>query len=137
MGAPDVKVLKVKAQNATGTHPLASPFLRWTTAGNEAADAAARQAMAQEHRLLRDLSDAIAFHEKLEGEEMYQFSRFLIETNVYELRLKEVARLEEEVDAAHRLTLPSETVTDGALDPELPWAALVPSHPPSCLLGLE
>ena len=98
--------------------------------------------MAQELRLLRELSDNIAIHERLEKEEMYQFSRFLIETNVYELRLKEVARTEEEVDAVDRLNLPSEAAADGgALDPELPWNSLVPPHPPpewgdECVLSL-
>ena len=56
-GVPGLKFLKIKAHNDKGRHPSASPYLQWSTAGNEAADAAARQARAQEMRLVRDLSD--------------------------------------------------------------------------------
>ena len=137
MGVQGVRVLKVKAHNDKGKHPTASPLLQWQTAGNEAADAAARQAQAQEMCLLRDLSDSIAAHRKLELAELYQFSRYLIEVNVYELRLKEAVRMEEEVEAAHRRTLPREADAAGVWDPLLPWSAAVPPDLPASLSGLE
>ena len=136
VGVRNFSVLKVKAHNDAGSRPTAAPSLQWATAGNIAADSAAAAARGQEMRLLRDLSDSLAEHDKLEYEEMLSFARYLVEVNVYEVKLKEVERLQRAEDEADSLALPMEIQVGGSREPPEAWVSLVPHGLPPCLQDL-
>ena len=64
-----------------------------------------------------------------------EFGKYLVEVNIQEVRLKEVARMQHAEDEAHLHRLPPEESADGGLEPVEEWTTLVPDSLPQCLLG--
>ena len=93
-----LELRKVKAHNPDGLAPGASAYLKWTTMGNEVADAAARQARSCELDLVVQLSDSIAESSRYQLDHLLSFSRFLIDLNVADIERKD--QLEELPQAA-------------------------------------
>ena len=80
--SPNLELRKVKAHNPQGHLDSASAYLRWTTMGNEFADAAARQARSQELEVVRQSSDSIAESHSFQLDHSLAFSKYLIDLNV-------------------------------------------------------
>ena len=80
--SPRIELRKAKAHNAAGREPSADVFLRWSTMGNEVADAAARMARTQEMDAVVQASDSIAADARFQLDHLLAFSRYLIELNV-------------------------------------------------------
>ena len=80
--SPNLELRKVKAHNPEGHSDGASAYLRWTTMGNEFADAAARQAKSQELDVVRQSSDSIAESRSFQLDHLLAFSKYLIDLNV-------------------------------------------------------
>ena len=87
--SPRLELRKVKAHNPAGHDPEASAYLRWTTMGNEVADAAARQARAVELNMVVQLSDGIAESNQYQLDHLLSFSRFLVDINVADIERKD------------------------------------------------
>ena len=95
--SPNLELRKVKAHNPQGHLEGASAYLRWTTMGNEFADAAARQAKSQELDVVQQSSDSIAESHSFQLDHLLAFSKYLIDLNVAAIDSKDEL---EEVPAA-------------------------------------
>ena len=85
---PNLRLHKVKAHNPAAQAPDASAMLQCTTAGNEAADLAAKAARNLEQAHVRGAADDVAEHYMYQRDHMALFREYLVDVNVAEVRLK-------------------------------------------------
>ena len=85
---PGLNLIKVKAHNEAQAARCHDPFLSWTTAGNTAADVAARAARNLELSLVLQLSDTLAEHHYFQKDVMTDFCKYLVDLNLAEARCK-------------------------------------------------
>ena len=136
LGLAALTVYKVKAHNPLTHAAQADSFLRWTTAGNEAADAAARVAKQQDSEFVQRVSDDIAVHSEYEYSHMVQYAQYLVEVNLLDSSLRAVVQAEQgEPDDAASDQEQEIRLLEGS-GPGGEWTPLVPACPQPCLMNL-
>ena len=96
--APFLRVFKVKAHNERVAHQSTSSFLKWSTAGNTAADLAARAARGLEMSLLLTISDSVAEHYLHQRDCLQAFGRYLVDLNLLDARYRAAVVAEPQAD---------------------------------------
>ncbi|CAE7199195.1 unnamed protein product [Symbiodinium sp. CCMP2592] len=93
-------VHKVKAHQTEADWQVADQYQRWLAAGNDAADAAAKQAYEDLPEVLRDTADQVAGHCATQAAFLQSFCRALLDVGVLDIKLRDSVRRHQSQTAA-------------------------------------
>ena len=91
-----LRIEKVKAHRDDVWAENITAWEQWTCLGNEAADHAAKQARRSEHEFVLGVADNVAEHSHFQQQTLTAFSRYLVDLNIADARLREACAPREE-----------------------------------------
>ena len=130
-----LRVVKVKAHREDTWTANITAWQQWTNLGNEAADHAAKLARKTEHEFVLGIADSVAEHFHFQQQTLMAFSRYLVDLNLADARLREACiPCQETATTAEEIRqLVEDTWTEWtAWDPQPFWQ--IPTSTPQMLM---